>query len=183
MGKDNRYDFDSGSSDSLGGSGEENEAVNKTEETIGSGENDTEQPVSTSNPKTVEPVEDESNNDMNANSKPTTDVAGDGTLPNAGEAGSLRTGETNHTLPEQYSMANLPIKLRRSNVKQHRDVDLTIAIQDETLADVQDAKRKLEEHFGENVPKTDVYEIVMISGANDDLSLLDAAHIVGYGFD
>jgi len=80
-------------------------------------------------------------------------------------------------------MNNLPVKQRRSNVKEYRDVDLTVTIQNETMNDIRDAKRKLEDAFEGEVPKTDVYEIVLIAGANDDLSLLDAAHIVGYGID
>jgi hypothetical protein len=181
MGKDNRYDFDSGSSDSIGEDPSESDGgATQTGETVakeaeegkdrtGGAKTAVESgPETGTKPETGE-VE---------NATPTDD-----SLPRGGEAGTLRTDATNHTLPEEFSMSNLPVKQRRSNVKEYRDVDLTITIQQETLDDVQDAKRMLENHFDEGVPKTDVYEIVMIAGANDDLSLLDAAHIVGYGID
>jgi len=176
MGKDGRYDFDAGSSDSIGGSSEDAQTV-QNEET------DTEQESKPEPEIDPEPEKDSETETASDQETGDTDnaMSTNDSLPQAGEAGPLRTGATHHTLPEEFSMTNLPIKQRRSNVKEYRDVDLTIAIQQSTLDDVEDAKRKLEDHFDESVPKTDVYEIVMIAGSNDDLSLLDAAHMVGYG--
>ena len=177
MGKDGRYDFDTGSADSIGG----NSGTSEDAQTVQEEEIEAEQKSEAeSDPQS----EEDSKTDTGSDQKPAdtdTTVSTNDSLPQAGEAGPLRTRATHHTLPEEFSMANLPVKQRRSNVKEYRDIDLTIAIQQKTMDDVRDAKRKLEDHFGEGVPKTDVYEIVMIAGANDDLSLLDAAHIVGYG--
>lgn len=180
MGKDNRYDFDSGSSDSIGEESSEpagqttregEATVNETPQGQRSGRVAAETEPEPSPEPGAKPETGETENTTPTNES----------LPQGGEAEALRTGATNHTLPEEFSMSNLPIKQRRSNVKEYRGVNLTISLQQETLNDIQDAKRMLEDHFDEEVPKTDVYEIVMIAGANDDLSLLDAAHIVGYG--
>ena len=177
MGKDNRYDFDAGSTDSIGSNSDNSE----DSQTVQDEEGDTKQK---SEPELdPQPEGDSQTETGTVQEAADTDatMSTNDSLPRAGEAGLLRTGTTNHTLPEEFSMTNLPVKQRRSNVKEYRDVDLTIAIQQKTMDDIRDAKRKLEDHFGEGVPKTDVYEIVMIAGSNDDLSLLDAAHIVGYG--
>jgi len=177
MGKDGRYDFDAGSTDSIGGDSETSGDTQSVQDEKAETRQESE-PESASQSEEDSPTEPESH--QNPADTDTTMSTND-SLPQGGEAGPLRTGATNHTLPEEFSMANLPVKQRRSNVKEYRDIDLTIAIQQKTMDDVRDAKRKLEDHFGEGVPKTDVYEIVMIAGANDDLSLLDAANIVGYG--
>lgn len=175
MGKDKRYDFESGSSDAIDGDSDSSDA-----QTAKDGEE-----RGNSSGTTVEGRSETSTGDKNKSRLDTDEAdstpSSDNSLPHGGEADPLRTEVTNHTLPEEFSMSNLPIKQRRSNVKQYRDINLTIAIQQKTLDDVRDAKRKLEDHFEQEVPKTDVYEIVMIAGANDDFTLLDAAHIVGYG--
>lgn len=156
MGKSDRYDLDGGSSDTIGGG---SDSVD-TEESSGVADEDV---VST----------DDKTSGQGA-------VSNSLDVPPAGEAGNLRTNSTNHLTPESFSMSALPHKQRRSNVKEDRGVDITASVQEETKADIKDARRKLEDELGEDVPKTDLYEIIMIAGANDDLSLLDAANIIGY---
>ncbi len=179
MGKDGRYDFDTGSTDSIGNNSDSSEDTQTDQEEEIEAEQESE-PKSKPDPQRERGSRSDTGSGQE-HSKTDTTMSTNDSLPQAGEAGPLRTGATNHTLPEEFSMTNLPVKQRRSNVKEYRDIDLTIAIQQKTMDDVRDAKRKLEDHFEVSVPKTDVYEIVMIAGANDDLSLLDAAHIVGYG--
>lgn len=167
MGKDSRYDFDEGSTDALGDDDPE------PTQSQSQGQDQDATPRGQRHETGDQAPE-------NARRSPSDQ---DNSLPAGGEAGDLRTNATHHTLPEEFDMNNLPVKQRRSNVKEYRDVDLTVTIQNETMNDIRDAKRKLEDAFEGEVPKTDVYEIVLIAGANDDLSLLDAAHIVGYGID
>jgi hypothetical protein len=185
MGKEGRYNFDSGSTDALGDddseeveghstAGEGTKHGSQEEERI----QNTNQSVETS--ATGTETETATGEDETA---PNREVGSKTSLPPAGKAGDLRTGETHHTTPEEFSISNLPIKQRRSNVKEYRDVDLTVTIQQETMDDIRGAKRALEDEFNGEVPKTDVYEIVLIAGTIDDLSLLDAAHIVGYGIE
>ncbi|MFC6977154.1 hypothetical protein ACFQL1_24390 [Halomicroarcula sp. GCM10025709] len=184
MGKEGRYNFDSGSTDALGDDNSEELEGQPTEEETKRGSQEeekmqnTKQSVGTS--ATGTETETATEEDETA---PNKEAESETSLPPAGKAGDLRTGETHHTIPEEFSMSNLPIKQRRSNVKEYRDVDLTVTIQQETMDDIRGAKRALEDEFNGEVPKTDVYEIVLIAGANDDLSLLDAAHIVGYGIE
>jgi len=95
---------------------------------------------------------------------------------------STTTNDQSKDDSNDINLKELPLKIRRNNVKEHRPTQITVAIQTETKQKISEAQSTLEMEFeGEDVKRMDVYELLMIVGANNEDELIETAREMGYG--
>ncbi|WP_227356408.1 hypothetical protein [Haladaptatus salinisoli] len=119
------------------------------------------------------PTADESHADA---AKPTEKDTQDGSLTEQSDESVTRDSNTH-----QISRADLPLTLRRDNVKDERENVHQLFVQDDTDNRAKDAERDLESMIGEDVYRLDAREAIYLAGMRN---LNDAATILReWGYD
>lgn len=81
----------------------------------------------------------------------------------------------------EFNPADIPLKFRRDGVKEFRPETLTVYMQEETLTEVRQVMRVLEDEFEDNVHKLDVYEAIIANGLTDIEGCVQQMEQFGYG--
>jgi len=103
------------------------------------------------------------------------------TNPNDGSRARLNKSEASDP-SETINPDDIPLKLRRDSVRDDRPSHITVAIQTETEQRINEAKQVLEREFeNDNVPKLDVYELLILAGTDNIDSVIERALEMGYG--